>query len=40
MQTHKATHSTLGVEFPLFYEGFDEPVAKLRHAVRTELCYV
>ena len=29
MQTHKAAHSTLRVEFSLFYEGFDEPVAKL-----------
>jgi hypothetical protein len=29
MQTHKTTHPTLGVEFTLFHEGFDEPVAKL-----------
>jgi hypothetical protein len=30
MKTYEAAHSTLGVEFPLFYEGFDQPVAKLQ----------
>ena len=30
MQTYKTAHSTLGVEFTLFYEGFDEPITKLR----------
>jgi hypothetical protein len=30
MQTYEAAHPTLGIEFPLFYEGLDEPVAKLR----------
>ena len=29
-QTYEAAHSALRVEFPLFYEGFDEPVAELR----------
>jgi hypothetical protein len=30
MGTYEAAHSTLGVEFSLFYEGFDQPVAKLQ----------
>ena len=29
METHKTTHSTLGIEFTLLNEGFYEPVAKL-----------
>ena len=28
--TYEAPHSTFGIEFSLFYEGFDEPVAELR----------
>lgn len=36
METDKTAHPTLGVEFSLLYEGFDEPVAKLGYTVRTE----
>ena len=32
IQTYEVAHSTRRVEFPRFYEGFDEPVTKLRDA--------